>query len=207
MARHQESLVGGNVPGRAIRRLIPRPLRPSASLGLTAMAPGNYSLHRRLAEHGGRMIMTETQTLFDEGTSSEELAYMLLEEARLRCKSLLEEERASSDDAGALTVDRLYGELGIAGYYASARLEPDRRRELLALAHTRSRRQEDPDSGSVRQLTDVTAAATRSVERALALTGLLVHIHLAYVHVMSACETLDCAVRAPGVTPNRGSGC
>jgi hypothetical protein len=91
----------------------------------------------------------------------------------------------------ALAVDRLYGELGIAGYYASARLEPDRRRELLALAHTRSRRQQDPDSGSVRQLTRVTAAATRSVESALALTGLLDHIHLAHVHVMSACETLD----------------
>jgi hypothetical protein len=137
------------------------------------------------------MIMTETQTSFDEDTSSEELAYILLEEARLRCKSLLEEELATSYDSGTPTVDRLYGELGIAGYYASARLEPDRRRELLALAHTRSLRQEDPDSGSVRQLTRVTAAATRSVERALALTGLLDHIHLAHVHVMSACETLD----------------
>jgi hypothetical protein len=128
--------------------------------------------------------------LFDEGTSSEELAYILLEEARLRCKSLLEEEQATSDDTGTLTVDRLYGQLGIAGYYASARLEPDRRRELLALAHTRSRR-DDADSGAVRQLTRVTAAATRSVESALALTGLLDHIHLAHVHVMSACETLD----------------
>jgi len=137
------------------------------------------------------MIMTETQTSFDEGTNSEELAYMLLEEARLRCKSLLEEARPSSDDAGSLTVDRLYGELGIAGYHASARLEPDRRRELLAYAHARSRRHDDPDGGSVRQLTDVTAAATRSVERALALTGLRDHIHLAHVYVMSACETLD----------------
>lgn len=154
------------------------------------MAPGNYSLHRRLAEHGGRIIMIETQTSFDEGTRSEELAYMLLEEARLRCKSLLAEERASSDAAGTLTVAKLYGELGIAGYYASARLEPDRRRELLALAHTRSR-QEGSDSGFVRELTDVTAAATRSVERALALTGLLDHIHLAHVHVMSACDALD----------------
>jgi hypothetical protein len=138
------------------------------------------------------MIMTETQTSFDEGTRSEELAYMLLEEARLRCQSLLAEERASSDTAGSmLPVAKLYGELGIAGYYASARLEPGRRRELLALAHTRSRKQEGPDGGFVRELTDVTAAATRSVERALALTGLLDHIHLAHVHVMSACDALD----------------
>jgi hypothetical protein len=135
--------------------------------------------------------MTETQTSFNEGTSSEELAYMLLEEARLRCKSLLEEERATSDDVGTLTVDRLYADLGIAGYFASARLEPGRRRELLAHAYARSRRHDGLDGGSVRQLTDVTAAATRSVERALTLTGLLDHIHLAHVHVMSACETLD----------------
>ena len=137
------------------------------------------------------MIMTETLTSLDEGTRSEELAYMLLEEARLRCNSLLAEEHASSDAAGMRTVARLYGELGIAGYYVSARLEPDRRRELLALAHARSRKQEGQDSGSARELTDVTAAATRSVERALALTGLLDHIHLAHVHVMSACDALD----------------
>jgi hypothetical protein len=43
----------------------------------------------------------------------------------------------------------------------------------------------------VRELTDVTAAATRSIERALTLTGLLDHINLAHVHVLSACETLD----------------
>jgi hypothetical protein len=135
---------------------------------------------------------------FEEATSSEELAYILLEEARLRCKALLEEEeRASSDDSGTLTIDRLYRELGIAGYYASARLEPNRRRELLAQAHASSRRHDDIDGGSVRQLTDVTAAATRSVERALALTGLLDHIHLAHVHVMSACETLDALFALP----------
>jgi len=140
------------------------------------------------------MIKTETQTSFEEATSSEELAYMLLEEARLRCKSLLEDERGSSDDMGRLTGDRLYGELGIAGYYVSARLEPDRRRELLAKARARSPGSpghDDTDRGSVRELVDVTAAATRSVERALALTGLLDHVHLAHVHVMSACETLD----------------
>jgi hypothetical protein len=135
---------------------------------------------------------------FEDATSSEELAYILLEEARLRCKALLEEEeRALSDDLGTLTIDRLYGELGIAGYHASAQLEPHRRRELLAQAQASSRRHDDTDGGSVRQLTDVTAAATRSVERALALTGLLDHIHLAHVHVMSACETLDALFALP----------
>ncbi len=133
--------------------------------------------------------MAETQTLADKSTSSEELAYLLLEEARLRCQLLLED---SSDDScldpDGLSLDGLYGDLGIAGYYASARLEPRRRRQLLAQARVRSDR---GDVASVRALADVTAAATRTVERALTLTGLLDHMHLAHIHVMSACEALD----------------
>jgi hypothetical protein len=138
--------------------------------------------------------MTETQTPLEEaveGTSFEELAYVLLEEARLRCKLLLEEDRVTSDHAVRATLSALYGDLGVAGYYACARLEPERRRELLALARARSVRHDDAHGGSVHQLTDVTAAATRSVERALTITGLLDDIHLAHVHVMLACETLD----------------
>jgi hypothetical protein len=82
----------------------------------------------------------------------------------------------------------LYGDLGTAGYYASTRLEPARRRQLLAQARSRSDR---GDATSVRALADVTAAATRTVERALTITGLLDHMHLAHIHVMSACEALD----------------
>ncbi len=114
---------------------------------------------------------------------------MLLEEARLRCKSLLDEEHRASGDLGALS--DLYGDLGVAGYYASARLEPRRRRQLLAHAHVRCSRGVDGAETSVRQLADVTAAATRSVERALTITGLLEHMHIAHIHVMSACEALD----------------
>jgi hypothetical protein len=132
--------------------------------------------------------MAETQTLVDKSTSSEELAYMLLEEARLRCRSLHEDSQDSYIDADGLTINGLYSDLGIAGYYASARLEPARRRQLLAQAHARSDR---GDASSVRALADVTAAATRTVERALTITGLLDHMHLAHIHVMSACEALD----------------
>jgi hypothetical protein len=132
--------------------------------------------------------MAETQTLVDKSTSSEELAYMLLEEARLRCRSLLEDSQDSYIDPDGLSINGLYGDLGIAGYYASARLEPARRRQLLAQAHARSDR---GDASSVRALADVTAAATRTVERALTITGLLDHMHLAHIHVMSACEALD----------------
>ena len=124
----------------------------------------------------------------EQGTSSEELSYMLLEEARLRCKLLLDDSQEVAVDPDSLSLNGLYGDLGIAGYYASSRLEPSRRRQLLAQAHARSDR---GDNGSVRALADVTAAATRTVERALTITGLLDHMHLAHIHVMSACEALD----------------
>jgi hypothetical protein len=133
--------------------------------------------------------MAETHTLVEKSTSSEELAYMLLEEARLRCQALVEDSQDDSYiDPDGLSLNGLYCDLGTAGYYASARLEPARRRQLLAQAHARSDR---GDATSVRALADVTAAATRTVERALTVTGLLDHMHLAHIHVMSACESLD----------------
>ena len=135
--------------------------------------------------------MAETQTLFEQRTSSEELAYLLIEEARLRCKFLLDRIYETDADPDGLSLTGLYGDLGIAGYYASARLEPGRREELLAQAHARCDRQADGAEGSVRVLADVTAAATRTVERSLSVTGPLDHMHLAHIHVMSACEALD----------------
>ena len=134
--------------------------------------------------------MAETQ-LLERGTSSEELAYMLLEEARLRCGALLDESSELEADRDGLSLSGLYGNIGIAGYYASARLEPVRRKELLAQAHARCERGMSGTLSSVRALADVTAAATRTVERALTVTGLLDHMHLAHIHVMSACEELD----------------
>lgn len=147
--------------------------------------------------------MAETETLIEKNTSSEELAYMLLEEARLRCHALLAESAEGySDPAEGLYLDPdgfslngLYCDLGVAGYHASARLDPARRRQLLAQAHSRAER---GDAGSVRALADVTAAATRTVERALTITGLLDHMHLAHIHVMSACEALDAMFAVQG---------
>jgi hypothetical protein len=133
--------------------------------------------------------MTEIQTSADASTSCEELAYMLLEEARLRCKALIDEDYDASDDH--VRLGELYGDLGVAGYHASARLEPSRRRQLLSHAHARCTRGVDGTEASARQLADVTAAATRSVERALTITGLLEHMHVAHIHAMSACEALD----------------
>ena len=135
--------------------------------------------------------MAETPLQVEMSTSSEELAYMLLEEARLRCKSLLDDSGEFCVDPDGLSLNGLYGDLGIAGYYASARLEPARRRQLLAQAHSRSGRGSSGSSSAVHALSEVTAAATRTVERGLAVTGLLDHMHLAHIHVMSACEALD----------------
>ena len=43
---------------------------------------------------------------------------------------------------------------------------------------------------SAEKSTSTEELATRMVERALAATGLLDHMHLAYIHVMSACDAL-----------------
>jgi hypothetical protein len=134
--------------------------------------------------------MAETQMPLETSTSSEELAYMLLEEARLRCGLLLDDSGESGVDPDGLSLNGLYGDLGTAGYYASARLAPARRRQLLSQAHARSERY-GVDESSVRALVDVTAAATRAVERALTVTGLLDHMHVAHIHVLSACDALD----------------
>jgi ferredoxin len=155
---------------------------------LATPGAGKYLLHITTEAVLGVCDMAVTQTLVDKSTSSEELAYMLLEEARLRCQALLEDSLESYIDPDGLSMNGLYGDLGIAGYYASARLEPARRRQLLAQARARADRD---DATSVRALADVTAAATRTVERALTVTGLLDHMHLAHIHVMSACEALD----------------
>lgn len=147
--------------------------------------------------------MADTQTSLQHGTSSEELAYMLLEEARLRCEALLDDAALLDDDYGGrvdldgLSLSGLYGDLGIAGYYASARLEPARRKQLLAQAHARCNRCSGSSAASVRALSDVTAAATRTVERALTVSGLLDHMHLAHIHVMSASEALDAVFALP----------
>ncbi len=135
--------------------------------------------------------MAELQTLDHAGTSCEELAYLLLEEARLRCGALLARDAGTEEGSrirDELSLHGLYGDLGIAGYHASARLEAGRRRQLLDQARARSRR---GGVFSLRVLAEVTAAATRTVERALTVAGLLDHMHLAHIHVLSACETLE----------------
>jgi hypothetical protein len=134
--------------------------------------------------------MVELQTI-EQGTSSEELAYMLLEEARLRCELLVDDSNEADLDPDCLSLTGLYGDIGLAGYYASARLEPARRKVLSAQAHARCQRGIGGTASSVRAFAEVTAAATRTVERALTVTDLLDHMHLAHMHVMSACEALD----------------
>lgn len=138
----------------------------------------------------------------DRSDRCEEIAYVLLEEARLRCLPLLGDERDCEPDLDRLSLNGLYRDLGIAGYYASSHLEPPRRRQLLAEAHRRSEPRSDSfdDAGlddTVRALVDVIADATRAVEHALARTGLSDHMHLSHIHVLSACEALDAILALP----------
>jgi hypothetical protein len=128
------------------------------------------------------------QIPIDPGTSSEELAYMLLEKARLSCGGLMTHAAEEGHDLSTDAFREIYANLGMAGYYASARLEPDHRSRLLERARSRAARDEPISAGA---LADATASATRGVERALTVTGLLDHLHLAHVHVMAACEALE----------------
>lgn len=137
--------------------------------------------------------MAEATTSLEQGTSAEELAYLLLEEARLRCEALIHEADEGWEEVPGINLTAIYGDLGMAGYHASARLDPTRRQQLLVQAHLRCERGVGSATGSVHALADVTSAATRSVERALAITGLLDHMHLAHVHVMTASEALEAA--------------
>ena len=137
------------------------------------------------------MDIAETQQTIEQGTSSEELAYMLLEEARLRCELLVDDSSEADLDPDCLSLTGLYGDIGLAGYYASARLEPARRKVLLAQAHARCQRGVGGTASSVRVLAEATAAAARTVECALTVTEPLDHMHLAHIHLMSACEVLD----------------
>lgn len=121
---------------------------------------------------------------------------MLLEEARLRCRSLLDYSDGVCDGPDGHGLQGLYGELGAAGYHVSARLDPARRRQLLAQAHARAV-SHGAGEGPIRALADVTAAAIRTVERALTMTGLLDHMQVAHFHVMSAGEALDAMFALP----------
>lgn len=119
----------------------------------------------------------------------EEAAYVLLEEARLRCERLRETTRA---DAARRPLDVLHRELGLAGFCASARLDSQRRQNALQLAHRQleQARTALPDLG---RLLGLVERAEQAIQACLIAPGFSDHTHEAHIHLIAARELLRAA--------------
>ncbi len=132
-------------------------------------------------------------------TKRDELAYALLEEARLMTEQL----RAHTDSPKRRAeLHSLQREIGLAGFAASARLPSSTRRATLALVHRRQQAQ--PRSlATMHRLAEVLESGRAAVERALTVPGLSDHIHLARGHADAAQELLDSLRRGRRISPRR----
>jgi hypothetical protein len=117
---------------------------------------------------------------------ADEHAYMLLEQARLRCEHF-RDGVGTVDERVAL--ERIHRELGMAGRSASAELDPARRRQLLAEAH---RHAITPrlHSRHAHALAAVVIGGEDAVVAALARDADNDHMHLAHLHLICALEQL-----------------
>jgi hypothetical protein len=122
-----------------------------------------------------------------DAVEAEELAYMLLEEARLRIESLADRYR------GSVRFRRAHQYLGLAGYHCSAELTPAQRLWQLALAHERATAAADD---SLDTAVNVAVRAIAAVEDALVATGLAGHMQQTLVDAITACECFDALYQA-----------
>lgn len=118
----------------------------------------------------------------------DESAYTVLEEARIRCESMLAQTQSESESRW---LKALYRELGTAGFLASENIASHRRVELLELA----RRQAGAPVVSAREplgaLLTLARHAGRAVEQALIAPGLSEHMLCARQHLVAAIDLLD----------------
>jgi hypothetical protein len=103
----------------------------------------------------------------------EEAAYVLLEEARLRCAALLARAVRSRERQPLSAIHR---ELGLAGFFVSESLTSRRRQTALALAHRRCVKA-GADVDPLRSLKTLAKRARCAVEDALVALGLSDHVH------------------------------
>jgi hypothetical protein len=116
--------------------------------------------------------------------SQESRAYVLVEEARLRCERV-------EGDALLRQFRRIHREIGMAGLFASAELPSVSRQVLLEVARLRS---EAPVAGAldaVSALEITFGRACAAVEDCLAGPGPVDHIHLAHIHALAATQRLN----------------
>jgi hypothetical protein len=124
----------------------------------------------------------------------EQAAYVLLEEARLRCERLRDRAESGTERRALRTLHR---EIGLAGFAVSANLAAGRRRESLALARQRSARVPPDESGGPRVLAYLLEQADRAVEDGLNAAAVTDHVQLAQGHLLQARDLLA-ALRAAG---------
>jgi Tfp pilus assembly protein PilW len=116
----------------------------------------------------------------------DEQAYVLVEQARLRCEQF---HRNAGTDAERFALEQIHRELGMAGWMVSSTLDSMRRRSLLAAAHRQAK------SPALHRL-DVHALAAIVIEGEDAVVAALTrdagsdHMHLAHLHLLCAMELL-----------------
>jgi hypothetical protein len=121
---------------------------------------------------------------------AEEVAYTLLEEARLRVEQMIGSQRARS------RLSEAHRHLGLAGYHCSTRIDSARRLRRLALGQHHARR-DAPDS--LQATIETIVCATDAVEHALVTTELAEHILQAHGHTVAACQAFDDYLEAEGI--------
>lgn len=129
-------------------------------------------------------------------SQSGELAYAVLEEARLVC------ERLSGGDvthAGGLRV--LHRQLGMAGFYVSCEMAELRRRRLLQHAKARCDERFGAEADLCASLQALAQEGRVAIEHALQLVGPCDHLHLAHVYLLDAAESLEVLAALLGSKP------
>ncbi len=115
-------------------------------------------------------------------------AYLLVEEARLRCERL----RGQADrGTGQAKLERLHRELGLAGLCASSNLPRPLRLALLGTAHERCARPAPDATDPLEALASSIRTSERAVRRGAGAPGLSDHLHLAHVHLLRGQELLE----------------
>lgn len=133
----------------------------------------------------------ESRTLLER----ERAAYVLLEEARLRCERI--DGAVHQNDLGAL-----HREIGIAGFCASEKLPRAHRTQALACARDRAAAARDARDGWA--LACLLERSQRAVQESLIAPGISDHMREALLHLLSAQELLG-AIRSRGARPAAGS--
>lgn len=143
--------------------------------------------HRRRRKHSQPVIGHLERREEPDEQHHDAQAYVLIEEARLRCEELGSQAATSSQREALGAVHR---ELGLAGLSASSHISTQVRHALLADAHQRCEEPVAEASDQLGGLIVMVRSSTHAVEQGLLAPGLSDHIHLAHIHVLRGQELL-----------------